>query len=118
MAVTDLSDDIKNLINRYISSVEQMDVLRFLYDNPDSFYSPKRLSQHFKSSPHSIEKRLNELAHHGILTQRTGTIKEFKYEPQSESLKKDLQQLMNVYAERRYSVIDLIYNKTNGRDSQ
>jgi predicted transcriptional regulator len=111
----ELSEDIKNFVYRYISSVEQLEVLLFLKDHPDSFWSVEAITQRFQSSPSSIERRLKELQSLGFLTTREGAQREYHYEPQPDELKDSVARMADVYATRRISIIELIFTKPFGR---
>jgi biotin operon repressor len=103
----DLPPEVKEFIGRYILSVEQLEVLLFLRENAQQFFSAQAVSKHLRSSPRSIQKRLEELKQQGFLTTRG---EEYRFEP-NETLAKQVDHLAAVYVERRISIIELIFNR-------
>jgi hypothetical protein len=107
----ELSEDIKDFVYRYISSAEQLEVLLFLRDHADSFWSVDAINQRFQSSPSSIERRLKELKASGFLTTRDESSLEYHYEPRTTKLNQHLARMAEVYSTRRISIIELIFTK-------
>ena len=97
----------RTLIVEHIHSVEQLEILLLLRAEPDRDWTAEQINDRIKSSLSSVESRLGDLER-SALVQREGN--RYRYAPGPE-LAAAVTELANAYAERRYTVIDLIFSR-------
>ena len=97
---------VERLINRYIVSVEQLEILLLLRRHPDRHWSAEEVARELATSADSANLRLRDLKDGGFLKAEDG---KFKYEPASSDLRKATDDLADTYAKRRVTVIGLIF---------
>ncbi len=97
----------RTFINKNISSVEQIEVLLILHANPERVWSVEEISAILRSSPNSIRSRLTVLADRSLCrAAETG----YRYRA-SGRLHEMVETLAEEYAERRFSVIELVFSR-------
>jgi hypothetical protein len=106
--------EVKEFILRNITSVEEMEVLFFLRDRRDSSWTADAISAHFRSSVPSIEQRLNDLQSRALVA-RGDAPESYRYWPREPVLEDLVAKLAKYYAERRISVIELIYTRPSDK---
>ncbi len=112
MTQDELPVEVGQLIAEHITSVEQLEILLLLREEPDGDWSPKRVSDEIRTSERSALERLTTLEASGLVTSRAnhgGRV--FRFSPSSEALRLTVEKLAAAYSERRYTVIDLIFSK-------
>jgi hypothetical protein len=109
LAADKLPDDVVELIAQHIVSVEQLEILLLLRDRSDVEWTPAMVSRELRTSEISATERLSTLHHRGF-AERCGDAT-YRYEPSSEALRRAVDGLASAYAERRYTVIELIFAK-------
>lgn len=112
MAQDQLPDDVQKLIGEHITSVEQLEILLLLRDRPEPGWTARRVSEEMRTSERSAATRLEDLRKRGFLARREeGGESVYGFAPASEWLRRTVGRLASAYAERRYTVIDLIFAK-------
>lgn len=112
MSQDELPNEVRQLIADHITSVEQLEILLLLRDGTDSEWSPKRVSDEIRTSELSAEERLSALEASGLVTSHPNSgDRVYRFAPATESLRASVERLAAAYAERRYTVIDLIFSK-------
>lgn len=107
-----LSDDIRRLIADHINSVEQLEVLLLLRGKANREWSAAEVAEEIRTSETSARSRLEDLAARGFLAQRRDGARDvYQYAPLSNTLRDQVDRLDHAYAERRFTVIDLIFSK-------
>jgi hypothetical protein len=108
----ELPQDVRKLIGDHIVSVEQLEILLLLRDRSESEWNAKALSEEARTSERSAATRLADLEGRGFLSGRDdrGTSL-YRYNPSTGWLAHAVELLAKAYAERRYTVIDLIFAK-------
>ena len=112
MGPKDLTEDVRRLLRDYISSLEQVEILLLLHAQPDQEWTAKTVFEELRGSEDSTAARLADLEKHGFLVSRKnqqGTV--YRYAPTDSWLSEAVTQLQAAYAERRYTVIELIFAK-------
>jgi hypothetical protein len=105
----EIPEEVRKLIAEHIVSVEQLEVLLLLRSRPQEDWGPERVSEAIRTSSRSAEKRLANLAARDFIT-RTSDEPSYRY---STTGKRDqaVALLAETYAEKRYTVIELIFSK-------
>ena len=112
MEKNELPDDVRKVIADHITSVEQLEILLMLRGSPQDEWSARRVSEEMRTSDRSAATRLADLAARGFLASRqSGADALFRFEPASAWLRRATDLLAQAYAERRYTVIELIFSK-------
>lgn len=108
-----LPDDVQRFVAEQITSVEQLEILLLLRGRPDVEWTPTMVSEEIRTSERSATSRLADLERRGLLRSREeeSSVKRFWFEPLTESLRRAVEHVATAYAERRYTVIDLIFSK-------
>ncbi|HLI97118.1 MAG TPA: hypothetical protein VKT72_13700 [Candidatus Baltobacteraceae bacterium] len=97
----------RTFINKNISSVEQIEVLLILHANPERVWTVDEISAILRSSPNSIRSRLTVLADRNLCRAAEGG---YRYRA-SGRLDEMVEVLASQYAERRFSVIELVFSR-------
>jgi hypothetical protein len=103
--------DARQLIADHIVSVEQLEILLLLRGHPDVRYTAKSVSDQIRTSELSAAKRLADLASRGFLRVESSNPPSYCYAPGSERLGEAVDAVAQAYAERPYTVIELIFSK-------
>jgi hypothetical protein len=109
-----IPSEVKEFILRHITSVEEMEVLFFLRDRRDLSWTADAISAQFRSSVPSIEQRLNDLQSRALVA-RGDTPGSYRYWPKEPVLEDLVAKLAQCYAERRISIIELIYTRPSDK---
>ncbi len=105
-----LSKQVLELISKYIDSLEELEILILVKNDPQKSWSLDRVNDQVRSSAASIQQRLAKLVETGFVAFDSST-KEYRYEPKSENLVTAVTLLAEAYRERRIKVIEAIYSK-------
>jgi hypothetical protein len=109
--VHDVPEEVRKLIADHIVSVEQLEILLLLRAKPDVEWTAKAVSEEIRTSEGSAAMRLDDLRNRGFLTMEDRDAKRYVFAPTDATLRRSVDSLANTYAERRYTVIDLIFQK-------
>lgn len=106
-----IPEEARRLIAERINSVEQLEVLLLLRKDEEREWCAEEVSDELRSSPTSAARRLADLFAHDLLAMRQGSNTLYRYCPGSETLRRAVDALARAYAERRFTVIDMIFSK-------
>ena len=104
----DLAPEVRELIARHFDSVESLEVVMLLRRSPQTFWAAPAVAEQLGMRPDTATSKLDALRRAGILAvgAQTGA---FRYAPHDDDLRKSIDELACAYAERRVSVINMIY---------
>jgi hypothetical protein len=108
---SDISERARTLISQHITSIEQLEILLLLRSEPARSWKPEEVDDRIRSSLSSVSARLADLADRGFL-RRDGD--GYRYDPGPERAAA-VDELSHAYAQRRYSVIDLILSSPSDK---
>jgi predicted transcriptional regulator len=111
-----LPKDVREFLARFITSVEQLEVLLILFKEEAQYFDAEGLSRRLNSSAHSIAERLTQLAASGLIVNSSeprGTV--YRYAPVNPALNSVVLMLAKTYSERRISVIEQIFRQPSDR---
>ena len=112
MAQSDLPEDVQRLLREHISALEQLEILLLLRARSDKEWDAKAVQEELRTSETSTAARLVDLEQRGFLLSRIeDTVTFYRYHPSSEWMRETVELLDKAYAERRYTVIELIFSK-------
>jgi hypothetical protein len=102
--------DVKRFLDAYIDSVEQLETLILVSENPERTWTAAEVSDRLKTSRGSVEIRLAALAGHGLLHQADGT---FSYAA-TDATDRGVRELASCFKTRRQAVIESIFTVGQG----
>lgn len=112
MAGSQLPEEVVQLVREHILSLEQLEILLLLRARAGQEVTPELVRDEVRTSESSAETRLADLARRGFLKVRNATGQTlYSYQPRDAALARAVDLLERAYAERRYTVIDLIFSK-------
>lgn len=106
----DFPEDVRRFIGDSIDSVQQLEILLFLRNDPNRSWSADEVGQSLYISPQPAELRLLGLKARNLLA-ASGTPSVYRYAPQTAELDAVVARLADLYRERRVTVITLIYSR-------
>ena len=109
MADYEISAKLKQFIFEFVDSVELIEVLLLMRNQPDVWFNAAQISAELRSSPTSIAKRLSRLAHIDLLAYQDD---QFRFSPHTNELKDIVSELANEYLLRRHSIFELIFSSS------
>lgn len=116
MADYKISETLKRFIQQRIHSVEEVEVLIQLQKDRNSEWTADRLSQIMKSSTASIEKRLADLLASELVERVQHEQKiYYRYGPKTPALAEQADELVRIYPELKFRIIQLIFEGPIGR---
>ena len=74
-------------------------------------WTAKEVSEEMRTSERSAATRLSDLRSRGFLDVREQETRRYTFAPATDALRRGVDALADTYAERRYTVIDLIFEK-------
>jgi hypothetical protein len=107
----DLPEAVRRLIADHIDSVEQLEILLLLHQHPERSWTAESVARELRVSPLSAGDRLKDMARAAILSKVKGSEGEYRYAPESPQMGEAVSGLATAYAERRVTVINLIFSK-------
>ena len=102
-----IPERVRRLIAEHITSIEQLEILLLFRGLPGQPQTVGQINDRIKSSLTSVTARLADLQASGFLRR---TDDRYQYDPGAERAAV-VDELAQVYAERRYTVIELIFAK-------
>ena len=109
MASDDLPPPVKQLLARYIRSVEQLEVLLLFAAQSNRTWTATDVYEVIRSSKTSIADRVKGFTNDGFLAEENGTPPSFRYAPKSEDLRRAVEETARVYQTHRIRVIEAIF---------
>ena len=109
MAESDLTTELQHFIARYILSIEKLEILLLLSGSPEKLWTIDEVFQKIQSSHTSVGQRLKELASEGFLVTEG---ERYRYQPKTEELAKNTEELRQFYRTRRLKVIEAVFSKS------
>jgi hypothetical protein len=107
-----LSDALQQFIIKYISSVDQLEILLLLRQDSAREWTAAETARSLFTQPEAVEARMAELAAQGLLAQKkTGDLIKYQYSPRSAELDRLVTDLAHDYPKYRVSIINLIFSK-------
>jgi DNA-binding transcriptional ArsR family regulator len=103
-------EDVKQFLDANIESVEQLEILRILGDNPHQEWSVVALAREVQAKPQTIAAHLAALQARGLLTiEVRGTEAVSRSGPSTPEREVLVQRLLELYRQRPVTMINLVY---------
>ncbi|HEY1956134.1 MAG TPA: hypothetical protein VGH28_10980 [Polyangiaceae bacterium] len=106
----ELPAGVTDFIQKHLSSVEQIAVLRLLRDDPSRTWAIGDIASELRSSPVAITRRIEDLERSGVLLPREHQ-EEVRYAPSSSETSEAIARVIETYRSRPDRVIEAIYSK-------
>jgi hypothetical protein len=106
-----ITEDVRQLINQHIASIEQLEVLLLLFRNQQREWDAASVSKELYTTVESIERWLAALCLSGLLACRSEGEPLYRYRASSAELDRAVNNLAHAYSERRVSIINLVISK-------
>lgn len=106
-----IPEGVKTFTYRYITSLEQLEVLFFLHKNSNNEYNAETINQEIKTNNLSIENKLNDLLNKGFIILTDSQNKKYKYCPKTDILNLAVNEIFQFYKNNYHTLVSLIYSK-------
>jgi hypothetical protein len=106
-----IPEEIRVFTYKYITSLEQLEVLCQFVNNPNTELNSSMLNQTLKTNTSSIESRLEDLFNKGFLVLKNSEKKLYQYGPRTDQLHLEARKITQFYKDNYHSMINLIYSK-------
>jgi hypothetical protein len=107
----DLPEVVRRFIVDHVDSVEQLEILLLLHQHPERAWDAESVARELRISALSASDRLEDQARAGLLARVEGSPGGYRYAPGTPALDEAVAGLAKAYAERRVTVINLIFSK-------
>jgi hypothetical protein len=104
--------DVLAFIDRYVRSIEQLEILLLLHARRDRGWTAQAVSDELRGNPESAAGRLQELATDGLLVE-SGNPHAYSYAATGE-LDRAIAGLAEAYRDFRLRVIERVFKKPDG----
>ena len=106
-----ISEEERRFITDHINSVEQLEVLLFLYNNASKEWSAAEVGHKLRIDQGSAAGRMADLHSQGLLVSISSQPPLYRYNPKTSDLDRAVSSMSRTYSKHRYSVINLIFSK-------
>ena len=108
----ELPETVRCFIIDHVESVEQLEILLLLFRRPEEAWSAEGVARELRISELSAGERLEDLNRDGLVARvHDGVAEAYRYSAQDAQLDESVRGLASAYAERRVTVINLIFSK-------
>lgn len=111
MSSKQIGPEVHKFIAQHINAAEQLDILLLLHGSPDRDWSAADVSQAIFTVPTAATVRLEALAAAGFVRSSGGTDPRYRFDPSSDALRDQVDQLAAAYRADRVGVINLVFQK-------
>ena len=116
MGAQGIPQEVKAFIAEHIDSVMQLEVLLLLHKSPQQSFNASDLARELRIDPAWAQNQLADLTARGLLVQPTatpdgGSEPQYRYQARTPELHRAVTGLAQEYADRRVTVISLIFSK-------
>lgn len=107
-------DNVRQFLLSSIASVEQLEILRVLGEDPSREWSSDEIREPAQVSPDSIRTHLQALEARGLIACRYSESQVFcQYGPHSKALDENVQKMLDLYRQRPVTMIRLVYERSS-----
>jgi hypothetical protein len=105
-----ITSEVRAFIADYIDSVVQLEILLLLHAQPDKQFGAADIATQLRIDSAWADAQLAQLCRRGLVTS-SGQPVIYHYGPADPRLGRSVDELIKAYADRRVSVISLIFSK-------
>jgi len=111
-----LSDDVRRFLDENVESLEQLEILRVLAEDPGREWAATELAGAIQAEPATAAKHLAALGGRGLITQTTaGAESAGRHGARTPELAAKVEALLSAYRQRPVTMIKLVYERANER---
>jgi hypothetical protein len=103
--------DVRQFIADHIDSVLQLEILLLLLNHPQKDFAVSDIATELRVDVGFVREQLDNLCTRGMLSCTSDANKLYRYAPRSPEMHNSIEGLRTAYADRRVSVISLIFAK-------
>lgn len=108
--MANLSDDLRRFLDHNIEAIDQLEILRVLWENQALEWATAALAVAVQVDEATLRSHLTALQNRGLLTlEPRGTATVLRYGPKTPELADSLNSLLRFYKERPVTMIKLVY---------
>ena len=111
MKAGEITGPVRQLILDHIDSVAELELLLLLFQHPDREWAATDVAHDLRVEPEWTERRLAALAAQGLIVSMDGPPPRYQFKPATTDLDAAVTALAQAYAQRRVTIITLIYSK-------
>jgi hypothetical protein len=105
---SDISEELRQFIRKYISSVSLLEMLLMLKKAPHQVWTPEEVSREMRSNPFYAKTQLEELVAAKLIQEVSGGGFQFNENNPHQEILEQFEELCNT---RRFTVINYIYSQ-------
>ena len=102
---------LQGFIADHVDSVMQLEVLLLLAEQPGKVWTSRELAQQLRIDEAWVDAQVRAMGAGGLVAVTEGPPPQFRYEPRAADLGQAVGELARAYADRRVTVIGLIFSK-------
>jgi predicted transcriptional regulator len=106
-----IPDDVVAFVMAEIDSIEQLEVLLALFRRAESSFAAEEIARELRIDAGSAAERLANLTARGLARETEARSGAYRYASPSSAIDRTVAGLATAYAERRVSVINLVFSK-------
>lgn len=111
MTDSGIPPDVKQFIADHIDSVLQLEILLLLLDHAEKEFSVDDVVTELRVDVGFVREQLDNLCARGMIACTGQSSSTYRYNPRSAEMRQAIEGLRTAYADRRVSVISLIFAK-------
>lgn len=104
-------EEIRSFVYKYVTSLEQLEILFFLYNRFNKEYNAEMINQEIRSNVLSIEDKLENLFNKDLIVLKDSKEKIYQYDPKNNKLDNLVKNVYLFYKNNYHTVVSLIYSK-------
>ncbi|HVT89270.1 MAG TPA: hypothetical protein VHD56_10490 [Tepidisphaeraceae bacterium] len=108
-----ISARVRAFIAEQVRSVVELECLLLLQRQPDREWTAEEMGRDLCIDSQWSESEMEDLARRGLAEVRTDSARRYRYSPRTDELRQAMQELAHDYAQRRVTIIQLIYARPN-----
>ena len=102
-------DDVRRFLDAYVESIDQLEILRVLWEDPDADWTESNLAAEVQVQPADLAGHLTALRGRGVLRAETrGGVSAYRHGARDAELDGLLRKVLQHYRERPVSMIKFV----------
>jgi len=104
----DITEEIKQFLFAHVESVEQLEIMFLLRQDPEKWWSARSIADELRASASSVSNRLNFIDKLKLLEKDNNNM--VRYNPQDPEIQRVVDELSEVYKVRKHRVFEIIFS--------
>ncbi len=106
-----IPEEIRAFTYKYINSLEQLEILCFMYENRYEEYNPSMIAKELRTSELSVENTFKDLFSKDFIVLKNSENKFYQYGPKTDILDVGVRIIYQFYKNNYHTMINLIYSR-------